>query len=310
VVIHQKHDQRAPGTLDLQAAAQPGGEHGGAVGVFAHILGTTGVVEDDREIERIGVLNLQEQLPIDFPSRIGLGDELVQHFHAAKRVLVRGVAVEKLVLDEAIERAELRQIVAEEPDSMHLAEDGRDVALALEDGLECLAIGFRVTELAVEVFPVRFYEFANGRAQVQAAELAMLEQPHHPAGILLENVGVGGINPSFPGDEAIEFLALFLAECQERSDAGVSLVFLLDLEALHQRAGMLIDIAGVPVVVPHEGLGAAEDAFLGIGESGGDDALQLESELVGGLVRMIVQLVADAVEEIVGFLEFAVGGGC
>ena len=41
---------------------------------------------------------------------MGLGDELVELLHAAERVLVCGVAVEEFVLDEAVERAEFRQV--------------------------------------------------------------------------------------------------------------------------------------------------------------------------------------------------------
>ena len=68
-------------------------------------------------------------------------------------------------------------------------------------------------------------------------------------------------------------------------------------------------MAGVAVIIAHERLGAAQDVALRIIEGGGDDALQLERELVGALAGVVVELVADAVEEIVGFLDFLAGGG-
>ena len=103
-------------------------------------------------------------------------------------MFVRGVAVEELVLDEAVERAELRQVAAEEADAVHEAQDAGDVALAFEDGLEDLAVGFRVAERAVDVLPVAGDEAADLRAELEVADLAMLEEPHQAAGVFLENV--------------------------------------------------------------------------------------------------------------------------
>ena len=152
-------------------------------------------------------------------------------------------------------------------------------------------------------------ETADLRAEFQVADLAVLEEPHQTVGIVFENIGVGGEQASVPGDEPVEFLAVFFAECQERADAGFGAGFLLDLEGLHQGGGVLIDVARVAVVVAHERLGAAQDVALRVVEGGGDDSLQLEGELVGGLARVVVELVADAVEEIVGFLDFLESGG-
>ena len=68
---------------------------------------------------------------------------------------------------------------------------------------------------------------------------------------------------------------------------------------------MLIDVAGVAVVIPHECLGAAQDVALRVVEGGGDDALELEGELIGGFAAVVVQLVANAVDEVVCGFEFA-----
>ncbi len=89
----------------------------------------------------------------------------------------------------------------------------------------------------------------------------------------------------------------------------LGLRILFDLEGFHQRGGVLIDMARVAVIIAHEGLGAAQDVALRIGEGGGHHALELEGELVGALVGVVVEFVADAVEEIVGFLDFAARGG-
>jgi len=83
VVIDQEHDQRAARAVDLQAVAKAGGQHGRAVDVFADIFGAAGVVEDHRKVERVGVLDFQEQAAVDFAARIGLGDQLVELIDAA-----------------------------------------------------------------------------------------------------------------------------------------------------------------------------------------------------------------------------------
>ena len=66
----------------------------------------------------------------------------------------------------------------------------------------------------------------------------------------------------------------------------------------------------MPVVVAHERLGRPQDAFLRIIEGGGDNPLELQRQLVGGFVRVIMQFIADAMEKIVGSLEFAIGACC
>ena len=135
----------------------------------------------------------------------------------------------------------------------------------------------------------------------------MLEHPHHAVRILGENFRVRGIDPAFARDEAVELLALLFPKREERTQARFLARFLLDLESFHQRGRVPVEVARVAVVIPHEGLGRPQDALLRIGESGGDHALELERELVRGLAGVIVQLVADAVEEIVSRLDFAMG---
>jgi hypothetical protein len=65
-----------------------------------------------------------------------------------------------------------------------------------------------------------------------------------------------------------------------------------------------VEVAGVAVVVPHERLGAAQDAALRVFKSGGDDALELEREDVRSLARVIMELVADVHEEVVCLADF------
>ena len=43
--------------MDLQAVAKSRGKHGGAVDVLADVFRAAGVVEDDRQIEGVGILD-------------------------------------------------------------------------------------------------------------------------------------------------------------------------------------------------------------------------------------------------------------
>ena len=54
-------------------------------------------------------------------------------------MFVRGVAVIKFVLHQAGERAELRDVAAQETEVVHLAQDAADLALAGKDGEEGLS---------------------------------------------------------------------------------------------------------------------------------------------------------------------------
>ena len=291
--------------MDLQAVAESRCEHGRAVDVFADVFGAAGIVKNDGEVERVGIGDFVKEAAIDSAARIVLGDELVELFDAAQRVFVGGVAVEKFVLDEAVERAEFRQVTAEKSDAVHEAQHARDITFAFEDRLECFAVGFRATEGPVDVVPVLRDEAADLRAELEVAKLAMLEEPHESMRVLAENFAMGGEKSAIAGDEAVEFFSAFFAEGEERANAGIRARILFELEGLHQRGRVLVDVAGVAVVIPHEGLGATQDVALRVVEGGSDDALELEGELIGGFAAVVVQLVANAMDEVEGGLELA-----
>ena len=103
--------------------------------------------------------------------------------------------------------------------------------------------------------------------------------------VVLENILVGGIDPPVPRDEAVELLTAFFPKSKEGAEACFRDLVLLDLEGLHQGIRVAVEVAGVAVVVPHEGLRSAEYAALRVFESGGDDSLELEGEDVRGLFR-------------------------
>ena len=183
--------------------------------MLSHIFCAAGVVKDDGEIKRVGVGDFVKESAVDPVLRFVFGDELVKLLDAAKRVFVGCVTVEKLVLNETIERTEFRQIASEESDAVHQSQNPRDITLAFEDGLEGFAVGFRAAESAVDVIPVLCDEAADLRAEFEVAKLAVLEEPHESMWILAENVTVGGEESAVAGDEAVEFFAAFFAKGKE-----------------------------------------------------------------------------------------------
>jgi hypothetical protein len=188
---------------------------------------------------------------------------------------------------------------------VHLAEGACDLAFAFEDGLECFAVGFEVSEGFIDVVPVVGDEAAHLWGEAEVAELGVLEEAHDAVGVLFEDVLVGGVDSAAAGDEVIEFLAFFPAEGEVGCQAGFGDGFLLDLEGFHDGVCVAVEVAGVAVVVAHEGFRAAEDVFFGVTEGGCDDALEEEGEDVGGFSGVVVEFVAYAEEEVVCFFDFA-----
>lgn len=182
---------------------------------------------------------------------------MVELVNAAESVFVGGVAVEKLVLDEAVECAKLREVASEDADAVHESERACDFAFAFEDALEDEAVGLCVAEGAVDVCPVGGDEAADLWAEFEVAELAVLEEAEKSRWIVFENIWAGGKQESVASDEAVEFFAAFFPEGKEGAEAVFRAVVLLDLESLHQGGGVAVEVAGVAVVVAHEGLGAA-----------------------------------------------------
>ena len=201
--------------------------------MFADIFGAAGVVEDDGEVEGVGVLDFVEEPAVDFAARLSFRDEVVELIDAAEGVFVSGVAVEELVLDEAVECAEFGQVASEDADAVHESEGASDFAFAFEDALEDEAVGFGVAEGPVDIRPVCGDEAADLRAEFEVAELAVLEEAEEARRIVLEDVGIGGEEHSVTGDEAVEFLAAFFSESEEGAEAVFRAVILFDLESFH-----------------------------------------------------------------------------
>ena len=72
---------------------------------------------------------------------------------------------------------------------------------------------------------------------------------------------------------------------------------------------MLPQMPGMRVVIAHEGLGAAEDAFLWVIEGCGDDTLKAQGQDLRGFFGLVVKFIAHAMQEIIGRIDLGIGRG-
>lgn len=272
--------------------------------MLSDIFRASRIVKNESDIESVGIDDFVEETSENFQARMGVADEFVEFVDATERVFVCGIAVEEFVLNQAIEGAEFRKVSSEEADAMHLAKGFGDLAFAFEDGLEGITVCLEVAERFVDIVPMACDESSHLRRESEIAQLAMLEQAHHAVRIVFENFLVFRIDPAVASDEAIELLAFFSAEGEEGTQPALGNRVLLDLEGFHDRVGVIVEVASLAVIVPHERFRAAENAAIRIIECGGDDALELEGKNVRGFACMIVKLVSHTHEKVVGLLDF------
>ena len=65
----------------------------------------------------------------------------------------------------------------------------------------------------------------------------------------------------------------------------------------------------VRVVIAHESLGAAEDAFLWIVERSGNDSLKAQGQDLCGFSGLVVKFIAHAMQEIIGRIDLGISCG-
>src|SRR5436190_21168724 len=94
-------------------------------------------------------------------------------------MFVRGVAMEKLVLDETSELSKLRNVTAEKVDPVHHPKHASHIALARNDGFEYLPRFLCVAKRARYNAQIASEEIGEVGAQVHMALLRQLKGPHH-----------------------------------------------------------------------------------------------------------------------------------
>src|SRR5262249_36604726 len=107
------------------------------------------VVQQQREINERGAIEFLKQLRVTGMRRSGGAPDAIKLLETHQRVLVRGVLMIKLVLNEAGELAELGNVFAEKIHLVHGAKDDGHVAALAENGQERFAHVFIGEKLAI-----------------------------------------------------------------------------------------------------------------------------------------------------------------
>src|SRR5208283_4170514 len=97
------------------------------------------VVQQQREVKQAGAVETLKQRRVMFVRLVLRLPNPVELFEADQRVFVGGVLMIKLVLHQAGEPAEFRDVFAEQIHLVHGAQNRRDAAAASENGKKRLA---------------------------------------------------------------------------------------------------------------------------------------------------------------------------
>ena len=276
VGIHEREEHASAVGRELQAACDLVGEHRASLLVMAGVGSLADIMEKDGEIEDGRILELLENLPVAGEFFFSGKENAVQLLDTDKRVLIRRVAVVELVLDKAIQRAELRYIAAKDSQIVHEAERAPDLSLPGQDGKKCLSCGDGVLKGAIDEVQSTADEIHKLGVELKLPDLRMVEGPHETVGVVVENIPRLGLDAAVANNETVELLG-FLADTKETENA----LRACDRPGLHFLESVFrheINRSGVPVVVAHEGFDLAEDVFLGVVEFNGNAALELERQ--------------------------------
>ena len=273
--------------------------------------GLAGVVEEQREIEHGRVLELLKELLVFCELRLGRIDQAIEFLDADEGVLVGRVAMEKLVLHEAGQLAELRDVTPEEIDLVHGAQDRADLALARADGEE----GFPRRACA-------YWKVRSTRCKPAADEMRAVRGLSSSsrccmcwnrriirAGSWVKTFERSGVEQALDGcrsrRSARRVFGFALAQEAEKAVAPCAASRAESERRSERSSVILVDVARVLVVVAHEGLAAPQDILLRVVQLVGDLQLLAEHDDIRGAFVQVVQFGPDAQEEIVGAVELA-----
>ena len=306
-MVVDQGDQRA--SL-LGRKLQPPGDrsgHGGAgLLVMAPVAGLARVMHQERKVERARVLAFLEEPAVAPELRVFGVDQGIEFVDADQRVLVCRVAMEKFMLHKAGQPPEFGQITPEKIRLVHHAQDAADLSLARENGEKHLPGGAGILEGAVDHTESLTHEIDQRGGEGEVAQLGVLEQPHQPLRVLGENAGRLGVEQTVLGEKSVEVLGPRSPRGEESEKPGRG------RGRIHRRGhlgqgclGDALDVAGVLVILAHEGFHPLEHVLLGISQPGGDLALQKKRQGVDRALVDEMHLGAHTEEKIIGLLEQA-----
>ena len=211
--------------------------------------------------------------------------------------------MKEFMLNEAFESSELGEIAAQDPAPVHEPEGACDLALFFENSPEGAAVFLVVIEALVDPVPVGLDEFAQRWRGAQVMFLTMQKEAEESSWFFGKDVIVFGEEASIRGREPVKFLDPRLsAEWNPGGQAKGPEDRSFNFCDLEDTGGMLVNVAGMEVIVPHECFDTAQLGLVPVSEGLGDHPLESESENVSGLFGVIVQAVACAMEEVEPFV--------
>ena len=217
--------------------------------------------------------------------------------------------MEKLVLHEAGEGTELRDVAAEEIDLVHHAQHAADLAFAREHRCEDFARRFRVSERSRHETQAAADEIFELGAEIEMMFLRELEGAHQQLRLVLEDVVVLRMElPAATNEFAeIRLVRLWRAEGSGRANARRSLRG-TGCELLGDALGHAEDVARVLVVIAHQRFAAELRRAMRIVQPFRDLLLEVQMQHIGRAAAGVVQVGAHAQQEIVGRFDAALVG--
>ena len=111
--------------------------------------------------------------------------------------------------------------------------------------------------------------------KIEPAQLRVLEETHQPLRILGENTARVGVKHAAFRVKAVEAFRPLGRRREETEQTGSAGGLQLGHHAVHRGGCDAVDIAGVLVIVPHEGFDAGQHVLLRVFEPRGDLALEV-----------------------------------
>ena len=226
--------------------------------MFPHVLGSAGVMKKNGKVKGIGVFNIDENLPVAGKRRVVRFYQGVQLVDTAQGMLIGSIAMKEFMLNKAFESSEFRAIATKNSASVHESEGACDLPLLFQNSPEGATVFLVVIEALVDSVPVGLDEFTQGRRRAQMMFLAMEEEVEESSWFFRKDVLVFGEESPLRGRESIKFLgSRFPAEGNPGGQSEGTENWSFNFCDLEDTGGVLMNIPGVEVVVPHEGFDAA-----------------------------------------------------
>ena len=150
LIVDEKNQALQPVTSDPKTTGDLAGEQGTGILVMPHVFRSTGIMHDQGNVEDVGILKVQEQLPEETCFGILGKNQAIQFINAAKGVLIRSELVKKLMLHQVGQLPEFWQIPPEKPNPVHQTQHSGNIPPVLKNFLKRLPVGFAVEEPPVQ----------------------------------------------------------------------------------------------------------------------------------------------------------------